>query len=205
MIARNLNLFIHRLYDGYLRIKSCRPGGIKMASINGIEIKTYTIKRGHEGEPLQQAVVYIDGKKAGYISDGDWGGPMVLEFNNYDLTVIKQRLFAYAKHENFISSMSGDIEMLFALLLGYVNLEKVYKRISKKNKDLILLVVGLRENYLKGWSMKNELVYWQLKNYDQKKLNTFINKIKKSEGCSEVIMFQKQEDFHINTHDFIRI
>lgn len=37
--------------------------GIQMASINGIEIKTYTIKRGHEGEPLQQAVVYIDGKK----------------------------------------------------------------------------------------------------------------------------------------------
>lgn len=59
MIARNLNLFIHRLYEGYLRIKLCRPGGIKMASINGIEIKTYTIKRGHEGELLQQAVVYI--------------------------------------------------------------------------------------------------------------------------------------------------
>lgn len=39
----------------------------------------------------------------------------------------------------------------------------------------------------------------------KKKLNTFINKIKKSEDCSEVIMFQKQEDFHINTHDFIRI
>lgn len=130
---------------------------------------------------------------------------MVLEFSNYDLTVIKQRLFAYAKHENFISSMSGDIEMLFALLLGYVNLEKVYKKISKKNKDLILLVVGLRENYLKGWSIKNELVYWQLENYDQKKLNNFINKIKKSEGYSEVIMFQKQEDFHISTHDFIRI
>ncbi|MBE7106493.1 hypothetical protein FT637_26790 [Bacillus cereus] len=176
-----------------------------MASINGIEIKTYTIKRGHDGEPLQQAVVYIDGKKTGYISDGDWGGPMVLEFSNYDLTVIKQRLFAYAKHENFISSMSCDIEMLFALLLGYVNLEKVYKKISKKNKDLLLLVVGLRENYLKGWSMKNELVYWQLENDDPKKINNFINKIKKSEACSEVIIFQKQEDFHINTHDFIRI
>lgn len=52
MIVRNLNLFIHRLYEGYLRIKLCRPGRIQMASINGIEIKTYTIKRGHEGEPL---------------------------------------------------------------------------------------------------------------------------------------------------------
>lgn len=40
--------------------------------------------------------------------------------------------------------------------------------------------------------MKNELVYWQLENYDQK-LNTFINKIKKSEGCSEVIMFQNKK------------
>ncbi|MCU4715821.1 hypothetical protein OCE25_26535 [Bacillus cereus] len=176
-----------------------------MASINGIEIKTYTIKRGHEGEPLQQAVVYIDGKKAGYISDGNWGGPMVLSFSNYDLTVIKQRLFAYAKHENFISSMSGDIEMLFALLLGYVNLEKVYKKNSKKNKDFILLVVGLRENYLKGWSINSELVYWKLENYNQKDLNNFIKKIKKSESCSEVIMFQKQDDFHISTHDFIRI
>ncbi|WP_257141421.1 hypothetical protein [Bacillus wiedmannii] len=126
---------------------------------------------------------------------------MVLSFSNYDLTVIKQRLFAYAKHENFISSMSGDMEMLFALLLGYVNLKKVYK----KNKDFILLVVGLRENYLKGWSINSELVYWKLENYDQKNLNNFINKIKKSEGCSEVIMFQKQEDFHISTHDFIRI
>ncbi len=87
--------------------------------------------------------------------------------------------------------MSGDIEMLFALLLEYVNLEKVYKKISKTNKDLPLLVVGLRKNYLKGWSLKNELVYWQLENNDRKKLNTFINKIKKSKGCSEVIMFQK--------------
>ncbi|WP_255262843.1 hypothetical protein [Bacillus wiedmannii] len=130
---------------------------------------------------------------------------MVLSFSNYDLTVIKQRLFAYAKHENFISSMSGDMEMLFALLLGYVNLKKVYKKNSKKNKDFILLVVGLRENYLKGWSINSELVYWKLENYDQKNLNNFINKIKKSEGCSEVIMFQKQEDFHISTHDFIRI
>ncbi|MEH7456425.1 hypothetical protein V7183_04165 [Bacillus sp. JJ1127] len=34
-----------------------------MASINGIEIKTFTIKRGHDGESLQQAVVYIDKKK----------------------------------------------------------------------------------------------------------------------------------------------
>nr|WP_257208478.1 hypothetical protein [Bacillus thuringiensis] len=83
---------------------------------------------------------------------------MVLAFSNYDLIVIKQRLLTYAKHENFISSMSGDIEILFALLLGYVNLEKVYKKNSKKNKNFILLIVGLRENYLKGWSLKNDLV-----------------------------------------------
>ncbi len=31
MLARNLNLFIHRLFDGYLKIKSYKPGGIKMA------------------------------------------------------------------------------------------------------------------------------------------------------------------------------
>ncbi|MEH7456426.1 hypothetical protein V7183_04170 [Bacillus sp. JJ1127] len=129
---------------------------------------------------------------------------MVLEFSNYDLTLIKQRLFAYAKNENFISSMSCDIEMLFALLLGYVNLEKVYKKIGKKNKELLLLVVGLRENYLKGWSVDNELVYWQLENNNQKKLNNFIEKIKKSEGCTEVLMFQRLEDFHIKTLAFIQ-
>lgn len=38
-----------------------------------------------------------------------------------------------------------------------------------------------------------------------KKIKYLYKQNKKSEDCSEVIMFQKQEDFHINTHDFIRI
>ena len=42
--------------------------------------------------------------------------------------------------------------------------------------------------------MKNELVYWQLENYDQK-IKYLYKQNKKSEDCSEVIMFQNKKIF----------
>ena len=44
------------------------------------EIKKLKKYRGHEGEPLFQGELYCDGKKVAFIGDGDWGGPMVIDF-----------------------------------------------------------------------------------------------------------------------------
>lgn len=47
------------------------------------KLKTY---RGHEGEPLAQGDLYIDGKKAGFLSQGDWGGPAILRIDDPSLS-----------------------------------------------------------------------------------------------------------------------
>ena len=48
--------------------------------IPSVTVKNVKFHQGHEGEPLAQASIYIDGKKAGFGSDGDWGGESRFEF-----------------------------------------------------------------------------------------------------------------------------
>jgi hypothetical protein len=110
---------------------------IIMAKINGVEIKAYKTFRGHEGETLRQAIVYLDGKKIGYMSEGDWGGPMSLEFKtqeHYD--IVKERLLSYAKGSQF-SEDYHDIEMLFNYLLDLVELQKAFKKAEKQAANYI--------------------------------------------------------------------
>lgn len=46
-----------------------------MASINGISVKGLKKFKGHEGEPLSQGNLYLNGKKIGFWSQDSWGGP----------------------------------------------------------------------------------------------------------------------------------
>ena len=55
---------------------------------NGYWLKNVKTHKGHEGEPLVQASVYKDGKRIGFYSDGDWGGPSDLqEFTKFCATL----------------------------------------------------------------------------------------------------------------------
>ena len=44
------------------------------------EVKGLKQHRGHGGEPLFQGTMYCDGKKVGFIGDGDWGGEQDVDF-----------------------------------------------------------------------------------------------------------------------------
>ncbi len=117
-----------------------------MASINGIEIKTYTTFKGHDGQPLRQATVYMDGKNIGMISEDTWGGPMNIKVKNY--VEVEKRLFAYASHENFAGHALKDIELLFGLLLDLVFVEKKAKKSWKQNDKAVIISAGLRDYHL---------------------------------------------------------
>lgn len=117
-----------------------------MASINGIEIKTYTTFKGHDGQPLRQATVYMDGKNIGMISEDAWGGPMNIKVKNY--VEVEKRLFAYASHEKFAGHAIKDIELLFGLLLDLVFVEKKAKKSWKQNDKAVIISAGLRDYHL---------------------------------------------------------
>lgn len=53
-----------------------------MASIKGLQIKNMVGFKGHEGEPLTQGDLYIDGKKVGYYSDDYCGGYSKIAFDD---------------------------------------------------------------------------------------------------------------------------
>ena len=53
-----------------------------MVSINGFNLRKVTIYKGHEGEPLEQASIYLNNTEIGYYSQGDWGGLSTLEFKD---------------------------------------------------------------------------------------------------------------------------
>lgn len=117
-----------------------------MASINGIEIKTYTTFKGHDSQPLRQATVYMDGKNIGMISEDAWGGPMNINVKNY--VEVEKRLFAYASYEKFAVHALKNIELLFGLLLNLVFVEKKAKKSWKQNDKAVIISAGLRDYHL---------------------------------------------------------
>lgn len=50
-----------------------------MTTFSVKNVKTY---RGHEGETLYEADIFMDNKKVGWAGGGDWGGEIVFHFIN---------------------------------------------------------------------------------------------------------------------------
>lgn len=47
-----------------------------------VELRGLKGFKGHEGEPLFQSNIYMNGKKIGDWSDDSWGGPMAINFKD---------------------------------------------------------------------------------------------------------------------------
>lgn len=169
-----------------------------MASINGIEIKTYKNFKGHDGQPLRQATVYMDGKKIGFISEDAWGGPM--NINLKSLEEVKKRLFEYASHEKFAKHVLEDIELLLDMLLGLVFIEKNAKKAWKINEKAIVISTGLRDYHLNDSEKIKHIpsltVYTINKELTPNKLKDRKEKISK-ENKAEALVFKTLQDFSL--------
>ena len=114
-----------------------------MASLNGVEIKSLKTFRGHEGEPLAQGNVYIDGKKMGYWSQDAWGGS-----DNYwsDIATnltdkIKERAVQFKRgvpETDKYYAIYDDPDMFINALLRITEEEKTWKKLNKQGFPYVL-------------------------------------------------------------------
>ena len=105
-----------------------------MAKINGVQLKALKTFRGHEGEQVAQASVYIDGKKAGFWPQDSWGGP-----DNYSdcLATIEERAKEFG---NGCPSSYGEPDIFMWHLLMLTLDEKEFKKYRKEGFQTILIV-----------------------------------------------------------------
>ena len=129
---------------------------------DGYWLKNIKTHKGHEGEPLVQASVYKDGKRIGFYSDGDWGGPAQLfEFKPED----EKTLSDHAK-KVMVDWKYEYVAGFIYQILNAIDIQKWIKRQSKK-KTLF---------YLKGdkeGEFRTIELPWK---GNEKKISDFLNK-----------------------------
>lgn len=111
-----------------------------MASVNGVSLKAVKGFRGHDGEPLHQGSVYIDGKKAGFFSNDSWGGSNVYHFDESEL---RARAAAYQGGfpKDWKSyAFKSDPDILIEDLLNLMQDERFYKKNAKEGRDALIVV-----------------------------------------------------------------
>ena len=113
-----------------------------MASINGISIRGMKTFKGHEGEPLCQGTLCLNGKKIGFWSQDSWGGPDNVQLDpGYDERLLNEVVHNLNLDKDYHGKAQVDgrefvLEYNLERLMGdYVPLyedEKVYKNALKK-------------------------------------------------------------------------
>ena len=95
-----------------------------------LEIKALGKNRGHEGEPLLYGNLYLNNKKVGYVSEGDWGGMANIMIEPQYREVVREEAekFYNATPQPF----SFDIEFALVELLYMKQAETEMKRSDKK-------------------------------------------------------------------------
>lgn len=149
-----------------------------MASLNGVSIKNLKLYRGHEGEPLYQGNVYLDGKKVGFWSQDAWGGPDELDFcaeSNKVPFEDKARWKAAAERDKvnrcefdqrvaaYLDSFSDkgesrwrDAECFMGDLLTVCEDEKDFRKVGKKlagDKHAMVVTSNGWESFINAWAV----------------------------------------------------
>ena len=120
-----------------------------MAKLNGVEMKTFKNFRGHEGEPLAQATIYIDGKKAGFWSQDSWGGGDQYEDRAMEAT-IGERAKAFQKgcpKDYMFYDVMDSADCFMGTLLHLCDCEKAYKTFAKKGYPYMVAVDNGEQAY----------------------------------------------------------
>ena len=126
-----------------------------MASMKGIEVKALKEFRGHEGEPLWQGNIYMDGKKVGYYSDDAHGGMAIVDIYPREYREeFEKRTKDYTEKCTFNGvtlELKGE-EHFMSALVDLLLTEKRYKTGAKKGKDVLMDFIdknyGMVESYL---------------------------------------------------------
>lgn len=120
-----------------------------MASINGISVKNVEKFLGHEGEPLYQGNLYLNGKKIGFWSQDSHGGPdnFMLDGGWKQEKALDDAVKAM-NPEKAIHGERGDgenyvigygLEFLMTDILDLMNDEKLFKKAVKAGYAGILV------------------------------------------------------------------
>lgn len=120
-----------------------------MAVINGLSIKCLKQFRGHEGEPVFQGDLYLNGKKLGSWSQDSYGGPdnFMLDGGRKQVRVLDdivkgmypEKARSFGTEENPIVIKYG-LESLIVDLLDLMHDEKTFKKAVKNGYDGTLVV-----------------------------------------------------------------
>lgn len=125
-----------------------------MASLNGVEIKNLKKFSGHEGEPLNQGTVYYNGRKLGYWSEDSHGG-----CNHYDFDTKQLEKAFFTYKSKFVGTKSYeymDVDSFMADVIGFMLLEKEYKKGLKKGDSVIAFSMSLGSGMYSCVSVSSE-------------------------------------------------
>lgn len=108
------------------------------ADFGGYWLKNIKFYKGHEQEDLFQGTIYKDGKKIGFFSEGDWGGPPSLHCDNKkdEEEIVKYgQEWDQAQRGNSWGESYGT---LFAAIAEAIETVKYYRR-HCRNKIIFIL------------------------------------------------------------------
>lgn len=109
-----------------------------MASINGVEIKNLKQFSGHEGEPLCQGTIYLNGRKLGFWSQDAHGGDDNFEF---DAEMLEKPFFqAKSVRKDDYYQLVG-VGAFIADIVLLSEIEKDYKRMVKKGFPILYVAM----------------------------------------------------------------
>ena len=167
-------------------------------NIKGFHLRNRVDYRGHEGEPLAQADLYLKEpgkklKKVGFLSDGDWGGPDVERFESKEakekyIETAEEVYNALENRQNIFDARQLMKEDLFALYEIEQGIRKDFKVKEMKELDLQVVLIFKEKNYGINFYDRNPLTDTGINPFDlyyrlsQKRLNDVLeNKIKNNE------------------------
>ena len=165
-----------------------------MASINGVEVKNLKTFRGHEGEPLYQGSVYLNGKRLGFWSQDAWCGCDNYDFNIHLLDSVIEKL----RNTSLVETEYRDIfnaDCLIDKVIRLKNDEKVYKDFCKKGYQCTLLVTDGYHCFYSATSNKEAILDKSFAlNYFKKQIDDFSMKCYKNKFLN-VVIYNKPSDF----------
>lgn len=107
-----------------------------MAVIKGFQLKAVTNFRGHEGEPLQQANLYLQNKKVGFLSEDANGGMAQIDILPEFREQWESASQAYTAEHPESVGLSPQETLFYALFELTLN-EKEYKKAIKKGYSVV--------------------------------------------------------------------
>lgn len=155
-----------------------------MASIKGVSIKGLKSFRGVEYPINYQGNVYYQGKKLGFWSQDDWGGPDKYDFNTNVLDKVVE--------EHYGKNSIYNLDCLIGEILNLIDYEKAYKKAIKNHFSAFVVITdGDEETALNVPKDTDKAVIL-------KRCEPYIKKFEAKSRCKDqmkVMIFVTPEDF----------